>query len=667
MRKETWNVDGVAVDVWCLNTVVVGSGAAGFNAADTLAALGQRDITVVTQGVGMGTSRNAGSDKQTYYKLQMAGGTPDSVRDMAESYFAGGCMHGDLALVEAAGSVRAFCKLAGLGVPFPANRYGEFVGYRTDHDERLRATSAGPLTSKLMTEKLEASVRSRGVPILDGFQVIGILTDGEGEEKRAVGLAALNRAASALPGAGLTLFDCTNVVFATGGPAGLYERSVYPESQTGMSGIAFEAGAVGANLTEWQYGIASTKFRWNLSGTYQQAIPRYVSAAPDGGDEREFLNGRFDTPGRMLTAVFLKGYQWPFDPRKVSGCGSSLIDLLVAEECAKGRRVFLDYTRNPAAAGTGGGFDFSLLGSEAYGYLKNSGALSGTPFDRLMRMNPPAVALYRDHGIDLAREYLEIAVCAQHNNGGLRGNIWFESNIRHLFPVGEANGLFGVYRPGGSALNSTQVDSDRAARYICARYGENPLPPDEFRARTAGQVAEKFRLLRVFASHIGPTSSLPALIGRARSRMTGYGAQTRRAEEVGRALSACRADLRRLEEDVRPGSVWEIRDAFIYRDILISQLCYLEAMRTYIEKGGASRGSCLICDAAGVLPPGLPESLRFRPVDGRLRDVICETRLEEGKNGPRCVSEWVPVRPVPEADEWFENVWADYRDGRTVR
>ena len=43
----------------------------------------------------------------------------------------------------------------------------------------------------------------------------------------------------------------------------------------------------------------------------------------------------------MLTKVFLKGYQWPFDVRKIDG-GSSIIDILVyIETCIKGRRVFL--------------------------------------------------------------------------------------------------------------------------------------------------------------------------------------------------------------------------------------------------------------------------------------------------------------------------------------
>ena len=48
-----------------------------------------------------------------------------------------------------------------------------------------------------------------------------------------------------------------------------------------------------------------------------------------------FLNEYFDDPGKMLDAVFLKGYQWPFDPRKVKNFGSSLIDILVKNKVVK--------------------------------------------------------------------------------------------------------------------------------------------------------------------------------------------------------------------------------------------------------------------------------------------------------------------------------------------
>ena len=52
--------------------IVIGSGAAGFNAAIRLAEGGIR-AALVTEGVNCGTSRNTGSDKQTYYKLGLGG------------------------------------------------------------------------------------------------------------------------------------------------------------------------------------------------------------------------------------------------------------------------------------------------------------------------------------------------------------------------------------------------------------------------------------------------------------------------------------------------------------------------------------------------------------------------------------------------------------------
>ena len=251
----------------------------------------------------------------------------------------------------------------------------------------------------------------------------------------------------------------------------MYEHSVYPESQTGSHGLLFEAGAVAQNLTESQFGLASIKFRWNVSGTYQQVVPRYVSTDAAGGDEREFLNDYFPDMGALATAVFLKGYQWPFDPRKV------VERRLVAHRPPRlrgdGGQGPPRLPRLPRAtpAATAGSRRSSRAGSapEAHAYLERSGALLATPIDRLRKMNPPAIELYRAHGIDLAREPLEIAVCAQHNNGGFRGSIWWESNVRGLFPVGEVSGTHGVSRPGGSALNAGQVGSARAALFIARR------------------------------------------------------------------------------------------------------------------------------------------------------------------------------------------------------
>ena len=74
--------------------------------------------------------------------------------------------------------------------------------------------------------------------------------------------------------------------------------------------------------------------------------------------------------------------------------------------------------------------------------------------------------------MDLSVDRLEIALCAQHNNGGLDVDLWWQTNIEGLFAVGEVAATHGVYRPGGSALNAGQVGAARAARYIAKKVRE---------------------------------------------------------------------------------------------------------------------------------------------------------------------------------------------------
>ena len=174
--------------IYDFDAVVIGTGCAGYNCADWLYDLGYKNIAIMTERKNAGTSRNTGSDKQTYYKLSLAGDEGDSVMNMAKTLFEGGAMDGDVALCEAAGSVKSFMKLANLGVQFPTNDFGEYVGYKTDHDPYCRATSIGPYTSKKMTEVLEASVEKKGITVLDNTQAIEILTD----SGAATGVLAIN-------------------------------------------------------------------------------------------------------------------------------------------------------------------------------------------------------------------------------------------------------------------------------------------------------------------------------------------------------------------------------------------------------------------------------------------------------------------------------------------
>ena len=119
------------------DAVVVGTGAAGYQAACCIRQDGRKSVCIVTEQIDWGTSRNVGSDKQTYYKLALGGAKADSIRQMAQDLFSGGSVDGDQALCEAALSAGCFLHLCELGVPFPTNRYGEYIGYQSDHDSKL--------------------------------------------------------------------------------------------------------------------------------------------------------------------------------------------------------------------------------------------------------------------------------------------------------------------------------------------------------------------------------------------------------------------------------------------------------------------------------------------------------------------------------------------------
>ena len=672
LAMDTVVISRYEVPVLTANTVVVGTGSAGYCAADRLAMFGQTDVIVVSDKIRAGASRNAGSDKQTYYKLTLSGAEPDSVRSMAETLFSGGAMDGDIALAEAAWSARAFFHLVESGVPFPHARSGEFIGYKTDHDPRQRATSVGPFTSKSMTESLERRVRElHKLPVIDACRVVDLVVD----EGRVVGLLCLKTdVRDNSDESRFLLLRCTNLVYATGGPAGMYADAVYPHGQWGANGAPLRAGVRGKNLTEWQFGLASTKPRWNVSGTYMQVVPRFVSTDVNGDDEREFLSEVIDDYGRLLTMVFLKGYQWPFDIRKARA-GSSLIDLLVYRETVlRGRRVFLDFRSNPQ-----GRWDPSALAPEAYDYLEKAGVIGlgdSTPIERLQHMNRPAYEFYlgRNPGVDLETDLLEIAVCAQHNNGGLSVDQWWQSNLEGLFPVGEAAGAHGVYRPGGAALNSGQVGATRAATYIAERRREAPVGNAEFEAAARGVVSAAVALLRgaTERAEAGSPDTTDALLREATELMSSHAGVVRSRQSIADAHARVKEWLDAYETTsaADAGSRRSVNRLFLIRDILTSQYVYLSAMADYLDHGGRSRGSVLYTDASGQLPLAsedgpeldLPDVFRFSLEDG-LGDVVQES-MWEGDGSPRF--EWRGVRPIPEGDEFFENVWRHYREDKNV-
>lgn len=653
MNESTIIYNGINIKKITVDALIVGTGAAGYNAALRLDDYGVKDVAIVTEGIKMGTSRNTGSDKQTYYKMNLCADYPDSPKAMAQDFFNGKCVDGDIAYAEAALSVMSFLHLCELGVEFPVNRYGEYVGYKTDHDPRARATSVGPLTSKMMTECLEKEVNKREIKIFDKLQIIEIIKNGD----TCVGILCLNKASTG-ENDRFVLFNSKNTVLATGGPAGIYSNTVYPIGHHGASGVAFEAGVKGKNLTEWQYGLASTTPRWNVSGTYMQVLPRFVSV-DENGNEYEFLNDYFDDIGTCLSKIFRKGYEWPFDCKKVLN-GSSIIDLLVfRENVMKGRRVYLDFRKNPYGLDE---LPYDKLDSEAREYLENAHACFGTPLARLQFMNMPAYDLYLSKGVDLEKEMLEIALCAQHNNGGLDIDMWWQTNVPNLFACGEVAGSHGVYRPGGSALNAGQVGSTRCAQFI-SKHQEN----DKADAKTFDQVAENavIKHINITRNILGNEDNVLALTEKYQKLMDEVAGPIRNASKFDEAIKEfgdAFADFDKIANVSKENKLWL---AYRLRDALLGEMMYIYSMKAYVSAGGKSRGSAIYTSENGTAPEKMEDVFRFELDDGALNDRVFEITYRSDLDGS--IGGYArPVRPLPEGGGFFENVWRDYRENKNI-
>lgn len=699
---ETKQIANQTVTFHRYNTIIVGSGAAGLNCAvhlyEFMSQKGiknpQEKIAIVTAGLTLGASRMSGSDKQTYYKIGTSPDVPDSAEAFAKTLTAGGCCHGDLALAEAIGSLREFYHLVYAGVPFPTDSMGTFIGYKTDNDPYERATSAGPKTSKFMAECLQRQLERYGIIIYDNQEVGLLLTVGHGQSPlgdalrrmRIGGVVTIDKKAINESNYAINVFLGENIVLAAGGPGELYKTSVYPKGQVGIHGLAFKAGLLGENLTESQFGLASVKFRWNVSGTYMQAIPRIFSTDNKGKDEREFLAVFFPSIRKLATNIFLKGYQWPFDPQRIEpakpaltpsafGGQSSLIDILVFNETKKGRRVFLDFRRNPSSPSKG--FDINDLEPEAHQYLKKAGALLATPIERLFAMNPPAIEIYQENGIDLYSQPLEIAVCAQHNNGGFAVNKWWQSNIPHTFVIGEMAATHGVRRPGGAALNAGQVGGLRAAEYITNVYppGSDTNHPDN-QAEIKQQLSQFISKLDGYKSSAGLVAQ--EVIEEIQTRMTASAGHIR---ELNDARSALKEAIQ-LYKDIQTHGVRLQNHSDIIRAIqaehlALTSVAYLTAIVELLRLGSGSRGSHLVVSEDGtqihpnIIDKATGRPLRFKPENKQLRDSVLQIEFDPASSDLpaggladlfRSIS--IPVRPIPTDRKAFEPGWRDYREGK---
>ena len=642
-------------------TVVVGSGAAGLRAAVELKRRGEA-VLVASMSLFGGTSACSGSDKQTLHTAGTSRSGDDFIK-LAQAIAAGGCMDLDTAYIESVGSLQTLGTLQYLGLPLPQDRFGAALRYQTDHDEVGRATSCGPRTSRLMVKVLADEAIRLGVPFLRKCEVIRLLTDGDGQARRIVGVLAIDQERRSQHH-GLVLIRAHSVVLANGGPGELYRDSVYPPHCYGGLGLALEAGIEVTNLSESQFGIGTRRsdFPWNLSGTYVQVMPDIYSRGEDGR-EHHFLAECYRSTREVAANIFRKGYQWPFHASRMLDFGSSLLDLAIHRESSLGRTIYMDFTRNVLARAGDMAFSPGDLDDDVHAYLARAEALLPTPIERLRKMNPLAIDLFRMHGHDISRDPLPFNVNNQHMNGGVAVDLWCESSLGNCFAVGEVSGTHGVTRPGGAALNAGQVSAHRCAQQIHAR--GQALPEAELCASAMCQVREAMALIvdaladqGVHAGSIDPASAKVTI----QARMSDHAGFICSADGVQPALSAASG----LRESIWAQGVCcrrasQVAEAFRCRHLALASEAVLLSIAHHLSRGGGSRGARAYHSPAGTLVPrdrsGALEEYRFIAEDLAHRHDKLVLRFD----GSRFTTEIRPLRAIVDLERiFFEKDWGDY-------
>jgi hypothetical protein len=193
------------------------------------------------------------------------------------------------------------------------------------------------------------------------------------------------------------------------------------------------------------------------------------------------------------------------------------------------------------------------------------------------------------------------------------------------------------------------------------------LALDEFGAVVSDQVRSSVEFCRRVTDPpaVNEECAYPnELLAEIQRRMTEHAAQIRNPATIAAATEDAWSLVRELDVRLHVTGAQSLPMAFRVADLSLTHAVYLEAIGAYLAVGGGSRGGVLVLDPDGErCGAGLDSSWSFRVDDAN--NVAAQKILEVQCEQVGLVkSHWVDVRPIPQCDGWFEQVWADFRSGK---
>jgi L-aspartate oxidase len=290
------------------------------------------------------------------------------------------------------------------GVPFDTLNGEIALTREAAHSVSRILHAGGDATGEHIEVTLSRQVRASSIKVLEYCLVTEIIQDSSNKVK---GIRALDSRT------GLNEdFECQFIILATGGAGRLYKYTTNSDVATGDgNALAFQAGA---EITDMEF------FQFHPTAIRLPGVPPFLISEAVRGE------------GGILRDV--EGYHFMTDyapeadlaPRDVVARG--IIYQMIK---TRSDRVFLDVTHIPPRQVT-------------------------TRFPHIYRF-------CLDHGLDITKGPIPVAPAAHYFMGGVKVNIWGETNIEGLFAAGESSctGVHGANRLASNSLLEVLVFGKR--------------------------------------------------------------------------------------------------------------------------------------------------------------------------------------------------------------
>jgi len=304
------------------------------------------------------------------------------------------------------------------GVPFDTQDGEIALTREAAHTVPRILHAGGDATGEHIEVTLSRRVHTSSIKVLEYCLVTQILIE-SGKVKGVRALDARN---------GLVEdYDCRFVIIATGGAGRLFKYTTNSDVATGDGiTLAFQAGAEITDMEFFQFHPTALR----LPGVSPFLISEAVRG--EGGILRNVEGYRFMpdyTPEAELAPRDVVARSIIYEMRKT---GSD--------------RVFLDVTHIPAR--------------------------------RIATRFPNIYRFCLDHGLDITKGLIPVAPAAHYFMGGVKVNIWGETNIAGLFAAGETacTGVHGANRLASNSLLEVVVFSKRIIERTRETTATTPIP-----------------------------------------------------------------------------------------------------------------------------------------------------------------------------------------------